>query len=64
MNETREELLKIGVIGTGNCGGQMADPAADAGFDGMVINASTKDLQLLKNKDLLLIPVGDGKGSS
>lgn len=58
----KEELIKIGVIGLGNCGGQMADLAAAHGFGAAAMNASQKDLDLLKN-DILLFPVGDGKGT-
>lgn len=61
-NVRGEELLKIGVIGMGNCGGQMADAASKEGFDAVAINASEKDLGLL-SEAVITIPVGDGKGT-
>ena len=58
-----EELLKIGVVGMGNCGGQMANLASKNGFAAVAINASEKDLRLLDSETLVTIPVGDGKGT-
>lgn len=58
-----KELLKIGVIGMGNCGGQMVDLASENGFDAVAINASEKDLRLLKSDNVIEIPVGDGRGT-
>ena len=47
MENRTEELLKIGVIGMGNCGGQMANLASEYGFAAIAINASEKGLNLL-----------------
>lgn len=58
----KESLLKVAVIGTGNCGGQMADLASGEGFDAIAINASADDLDLLVNKVECFL-VGDGKGT-
>ena len=60
-----KELLKIAVIGCGNCGGQMADLASGEGFDAIAINASRDDLELLKNKvDCFLVGDGNGTGKN
>lgn len=63
MENCTEELLKIGVIGMGNCGGQMANLASKYGFSAIAINASEKDLGLLDSESIVTIPVGDGKGT-
>lgn len=63
MENRTEELLKIGVIGMGNCGGQMANLASKYGFSAIAINASEKDLGLLDSESIVTIPVGDGKGT-
>lgn len=63
--EMGKELLKIGVIGMGNCGGQMADYASGAGFDAVAINASQDDLNGLVNKvECFLVGDGNGTGKS
>ena len=58
----KENLLNVAVIGTGNCGGQMADLASGEGFDAIAINASADDMELLVNKVECFL-VGDGKGT-
>ena len=57
-----EELIKVGIIGTGNCGGQLVDLAVTHGFSGIAVNASQKDLNLLTS-NVLCFTVGDGKGT-
>ena len=58
-------LLNVGVIGMGNCGGQMADLAAGAGFDAIAINASSDDMSTLINKvECFLVGDGNGTGKS
>lgn len=54
--------LKVGVIGMGNCGGQMADLASGAGFDAIAINASKDDMDTLVNKVECFL-IGDGLGT-
>lgn len=56
-------LLNIGVIGMGNCGGQMADLISHQGIDAIAINASEKDLSVLTSENIMMILVGDGKGT-
>ena len=57
-------LINIGVIGMGNCGGQMADKVCDEiDIDAIAINASTKDLGMLKSDNIMAITIGDGKGT-
>lgn len=58
-----KELLSIGVIGTGNCGGQFADAANGEGFDAIAVNASQDDLDSLVNDGVIHILVGDGNGT-
>lgn len=60
--EMKEVLINIGVIGMGNCGGQMAQAAAEKGFDAVAINASKKDLDLLPDS-VSKFMVGDGRGT-
>lgn len=55
-------LLKVGIVGMGNAGGNVAQAAFDEGFDALAINASTKDLDNLSD-DILKFPIGDGKGT-
>lgn len=60
-----KQLLSVGVIGTGNCGGQFADAAKGIGFDAIAINASQDDIDTLANKlDCFLIGDGNGTGKS
>jgi cell division GTPase FtsZ len=63
--ETPEEkLLKIAVIGTGNCGSMLANDAAEnLGLDAVAINGSQKDLDLIDCPRVVKISVGDGKGT-
>ena len=55
-------LLNIGILGSGNFGGQIASQAADNGFAAVAINASEQDLRLLSDNVVPFI-VGDGKGT-
>ena len=63
--EMREEkLLKIAVIGTGNCGSMLANDACEAlGLDGIAINGSERDLKLVSCPRVLRFKTGDGKGT-
>lgn len=55
-------MLKVCIIGVGNCGNQIADLAkAEKGISGVAINSSQKDLVNVKNIPTLLI--GDEKGA-
>lgn len=56
------ELLKVGALGMGNAGGNVAQRAAEEGFKAVVLNASTDDLDKLSDK-LLKFPIGDGRGT-
>ena len=58
----RQDLLKIGVLGLGNGGGNVADFASAEGFDAVAVNAATKDLDRLQN-NVIKFPIGDGKGT-
>lgn len=58
----KSNLLKIGVLGLGNGGGNVADFAASEGFDAIAINGSQKDLDRLQN-NVTKFPIGDGKGT-
>ena len=55
-------LLKVGVLGSGNFGGQVASVAAEANFPAVALNASARDLDLL-HKDVIPFQIGDGKGT-
>lgn len=64
VNDNEERLLKIAVIGTGNCGCMMVNQAcAELGIDGIAINGSQKDLDLVDCPRVLKVSVGDGKGT-
>lgn len=56
------KLLNIGILGSGNFGGQIASLAAENGFSAIAINASEQDLKLLSENVVPFI-VGDGKGT-
>lgn len=58
----KQQVLSVGVIGCGNCGGQIADLASSEGFDAVAINASKDDLEQLVNKVECFL-VGDGNGT-
>jgi cell division GTPase FtsZ len=61
---TSEKLLKIAVIGTGNCGSMLATAAAEnLGIDAIAINGSQIDLDLIDCPGVVKIVVGDGKGT-
>ena len=55
-------LLRVGVLGSGNFGGQVASVAANEGFPAIALNASARDLDLL-HKDVIPFQIGDGKGT-
>lgn len=55
-------LLKVGVLGSGNFGGQVANVAVSCGYPAVAINASEQDLELL-NPDVIPYLIGDGKGT-
>ena len=55
-------LLNIGILGSGNFGGQIASLAAKNGFSAVAINASEKDLKMLDDNVLPLV-IGDGRGT-
>ena len=56
------ELLKVGALGMGNAGGNVAQAAAEQGFDAVALNASTNDLDNLSDK-VAKFPIGDGRGT-
>lgn len=59
-----DRLLKLAVIGTGNCGGQMVNAACEAlNIDGIAINGSQRDLDLITCPRVVKFPAGDGKGT-
>lgn len=55
-------MLKIGVIGIGNAGSQVALVAHKEGIESMVLNSSEKDLAMVPD-DMYKIPLGDLKGA-
>ena len=55
-------LLNVGVLGSGNFGGQVASLAVKYKFPAIAINASEQDLRLLDDNVIPFI-VGDGKGT-
>jgi hypothetical protein len=60
----KERLLKIAVIGTGNCGSMLANDACEAlGIDGIAINGSERDLKLVSCPRVIPFKTGDGKGT-
>lgn len=63
-DEEDTRLLKIGVIGTGNAGCMMANDACKKlGIDGVAINGSKRDLDLVDCPNVARMLVGDGKGT-
>lgn len=59
-----DKLLRIAVIGTGNCGGMLANDACNAlGIDGVAINGSERDLKLITCPNVICFKTGDGKGT-
>ena len=59
-----EKLLSLAVIGTGNCGCMMANDACERlGIDGIAINGSSNDLDLVDCPRVIKMAVGDGKGT-
>lgn len=64
---SRNVDLRIGVIGCGNGGSQIAENAYFAGYQTMVMNTSAKDLYTVIEKDIpsiLISPDGRGTGKS
>lgn len=60
----QEKLLRLAVIGTGNCGSMLATAASEElGLDSVAINGSQKDLDLIDCPKVVKIVVGDGKGT-
>lgn len=55
-------MIKIGVLGIGNAGGQVASLAASEGFDVLALNSSEKDLKTI-DKNVPALVVGDEKGA-
>lgn len=56
--------IKIGVVGIGNAGSQVAMAAAREGHNAIVMNTSIKDLDnAVLGKELSAIRIGDGRGS-
>ena len=55
-------MLKIGAIGIGNAGSQVALVAHKEGIESMVLNSSEKDLAMVPD-DMYKIPLGDLKGA-
>lgn len=59
-----EKLLKLAVIGLGNCGCMMTNDACkELGIDGIAINASKRDLMLVDCPAVTKFTVGDGNGT-
>lgn len=55
-------MLKLGILGLGNCGNQIADLGkATRNIPGLAINTSEKDIANVKNVDTFII--GDSKGA-
>ena len=54
--------LKIGVVGLGNCGGQIAALAKEEGFSSVAINVSGDDVNTLEDKVSSII-IGNQMGS-
>ena len=54
--------LKIGVVGLGNCGGQIAALAKEEGFSAVAINVSGDDVKTLEDKVSSII-IGNQMGS-
>lgn len=64
VNEISDKLLKIAVIGTGNCGGMLANDACEAlGLEGIAINGSERDLKNISCPKVIPFKTGDGKGT-
>lgn len=55
-------MLKVGVIGLGNAGNQIAKLAKEAGFDAIALNSSERDLQTVKDV-VAAVTIGDEKGA-
>lgn len=59
QEQEEEKLLRLAVIGTGNCGCMMANDACERlGIDGVAINGSQKDLDLVNCPRVIKMTVG------
>lgn len=56
------DLLKVGALGMGNAGGNVAEQAVREGFKSVALNASTNDLDAL-SEAVTKFPIGDGRGT-
>ena len=56
--------MKIGVIGLGNAGGQVAELAQKNGFDALAINVSEDDTRTLEEVDTIIIGNSMGSGKN
>jgi hypothetical protein len=64
VREERDILLRIAVIGTGNCGGMLVNDACnELGIDGIAINGADRDLKLITAPNAICFSTGDGKGT-
>ena len=64
ISPEQTKLLKIAIIGTGNCGCMMANDACEQlGLDGIAINGSELDLNLVTCPRIVKFLVGDGLGT-
>ena len=62
QEQEEEKLLRLAVIGTGNCGCMMANDACERlGIDGVAINGSQKDLDLVNCPRVIKMTVADGR---
>ena len=58
--KTAKKLIKIAIVGTGNCGGMMTNDACEElGLDGIAINGSERDLELITCKTVIPFPTGE-----
>ena len=55
-------IIKVGFIGCGNFGGQIASAAVEHDFPSIAINASKRDFNTISDKVIPFL-VGDGKGT-
>ena len=59
-----EKLLKVAVIGCGNCGSMFAADASETlGIDAIAINGAERDLNLITSDKVIKFLTGDGKGT-
>ena len=55
-------MLKIGILGIGNCGNQIANIATREGFETFCINTSEKDLETIDKNISVFLFGSDGAG--